>query len=84
MVLRGNLPATAPEQTATATADQAALAANPTTTEPAAAANEPAYICGARTKKGTPCSRRVRFPGRCYQHKGMPAMLPEDQLLVKG
>src|SRR5207248_5485575 len=32
------------------------------------------YICGARTKKGTPCKRRVHFAGeRCYQHKGMPA-----------
>lgn len=26
-------------------------------------------ICGARTKKGTPCQRRVRGTGRCWQHK---------------
>ena len=42
------------------------------------------YICGARTKKGTPCKRRVHFAGeRCYQHKGMPAMLPLDKLAAK-
>jgi hypothetical protein len=42
------------------------------------------YICGARTKKGTPCKRRVQAAGeRCYQHKGMPAILPLEKLSVK-
>jgi len=42
------------------------------------------YICAARTKKGTPCHRRVHFAGeRCYQHKGMPAILPPEKLIVK-
>ena len=42
------------------------------------------YICGARTKKGTPCKRRVHFAGeRCYQHKGMPAIVPLDKLAAK-
>lgn len=41
------------------------------------------YLCGARTKKGTPCSRRVHGPVRCWQHKGSPAMLPPEKLLVK-
>ncbi len=41
------------------------------------------YICGARTKKGTPCSRRVHGPVRCWQHKGMPAMLPQEKLRIK-
>jgi hypothetical protein len=41
------------------------------------------YICGARTKKGTPCSRRVHGPVRCWQHTGMPAMLPQEKLRVK-
>jgi len=45
---------------------------------------EDVYICGARTKKGTPCSRRVHGPVRCWQHKGMPAMLPQEKLVVKG
>ena len=44
---------------------------------------EAVYICGARTKKGTPCSRRVQHPTRCWQHKGMKAMLPEEKLRVK-
>ena len=47
------------------------------------AAEELVYLCGARTKKGTPCSRRVHGPVRCWQHKGMPAMLPQEKLLVK-
>ena len=41
-------------------------------------------ICGARTKKGTPCSRRVRGSGRCWQHRGKPAMLPPQKLIVPG
>ena len=42
------------------------------------------YICGARTKKGTPCRRRVHVAGeRCYQHKGMPAMVPLEKLVIK-
>ena len=41
------------------------------------------YICGARTKKGTPCSRRVHGPVRCWQHKGQPAMLSSEKLKVK-
>jgi len=45
--------------------------------------SEQYYYCGARTKKGTPCSRRVKGNVRCYQHAGMPAMLPADQLRVK-
>jgi len=43
------------------------------------------YICGARTKKGTPCRRRVHLAGeRCFQHKDMPAMLPVDKLTIRG
>jgi hypothetical protein len=43
---------------------------------------EAVYICGAMTKKGTPCSRRVRGGGRCWQHQGQNAMLPPEKLLV--
>jgi hypothetical protein len=42
----------------------------------AAAVEEEVYICGARTKKGTPCSRRVHGPVRCWQHKGMASIIP--------
>jgi hypothetical protein len=45
---------------------------------------EVVYVCGARTKKGTPCQRRVRGPGRCWQHRGMPAILPPSKLIVPG
>lgn len=41
-------------------------------------------ICGARTKKGRPCSRRVRGTGRCWQHRGLPAMLPPGKLVIQG
>jgi hypothetical protein len=41
---------------------------------PPAAENETPvkiYYCGALTKKGTPCSRKVKASGsRCYQHEG--------------
>lgn len=46
-------------------------------------AAEPVYFCGAQTKKGSPCSRRVRGGGRCWQHQGQPAMLPAGKLTVK-
>jgi hypothetical protein len=37
--------------------------------------SEAVYYCGAATKKGTACSRRVKHLGeRCWQHIGMPAM----------
>lgn len=29
----------------------------------------PVFFCGAPTKKGTPCSRRVKTKGYCWQHK---------------
>lgn len=46
--------------------------------------DEPGYICGARTKKGTPCHRRVHIPGeRCFQHRGLPAMVALEKLIVK-
>lgn len=41
-------------------------------------------MCGARTQKGTPCQRRVRGTGRCWQHRGKSAMLPPSKLLVPG
>ena len=31
---------------------------------------EPVHYCGAITKKGTPCTRRVKVKGRCWQHAG--------------
>lgn len=63
----------------------------PTTEAPAALlkqardpdAEEVVYTCGARTRKGTPCSRRVQAPVRCWQHKGMAAMLPQEKLIIK-
>lgn len=33
------------------------------------------HYCGALTKKGTPCSRKVKTAGsRCYQHEGKPSV----------
>ncbi|MEQ1607002.1 MAG: hypothetical protein ABL999_19225 [Pyrinomonadaceae bacterium] len=41
--------------------------------------DEPVNFCGAETKKGTPCSRRVKGNTRCYQHIGMPAMAVSEK-----
>jgi len=54
--------------------------ANERPTDPA----EVVYVCGARTKKGTPCQRRVRGPDRCWQHRGARAILPPSKLVVPG
>jgi hypothetical protein len=41
---------------------------------------EAVYFCGAATKKGTPCSRRVKHRGeRCWQHAGMPSMADNSE-----
>lgn len=40
----------------------------------------PVYFCGAATRKGTPCTRKVRGNVRCWQHSGQPAMLPPERL----
>jgi len=65
----------------------AAPASRNSSTDSRAAASrsdEEVYICGARTRKGTPCRRRVHAAGeRCFQHKGMPAMVALDKLVVK-
>lgn len=46
--------------------------------------SEEGYLCGARTKKGTPCRRRVHAAGeRCFQHKGLPAMVPIEKLVIR-
>lgn len=46
------------------------------------ATQEITYFCGAETKKGTPCTRRVKGGGRCWQHVGKPAMLPSEKLVA--
>jgi hypothetical protein len=38
---------------------------------------EAVYYCGALTKKGTACTRRVKSPGRCWQHLGQPSASDE-------
>ena len=43
---------------------------------------EPVYFCGAQTKKGTACTRKVKGGGRCWQHAGQPAMLPKEKLVI--
>lgn len=54
-------------QDATALLKPAPLAPSP---------SQESFICGARTKKGTPCKRRVRQAGlRCAQHQGKPSLL---------
>ncbi len=41
---------------------------------PDVASRQTTYYCGALTKKGTPCSRKVKAAGmRCFQHEGKPA-----------
>jgi hypothetical protein len=77
-VLQANTRTDAGRQAATV------YGADGTATERPTDPNEIVSICGARTKKGTPCSRRVRGTGRCWQHKGMPAMIPQEKLIVTG
>lgn len=45
-------------------------------------AAEKVYFCGAPTRKGTMCSRRVKNGGRCWQHEGQAALLPQEKLIA--
>ncbi len=96
IVERGELPALTEPQTEAAPRDastQTASLATPavgeqhssaqgTEREPPTDPREIVSLCGARTQRGTPCSRRVRGTGRCWQHRGMPAMLPAERLVI--
>ena len=44
------------------------------------ASDEPVYFCGAMTKKGKPCSRRVKSNERCWQHAGQPSAVPARKI----
>jgi hypothetical protein len=83
IIRRADSPLTAPEdpgpRKTNTSPTQSATSVNGTNSS----AGIEVYLCGARTKKGTPCSRRVHGPVRCWQHKGAPAMLPQEKLLVK-
>ena len=87
IVRRADSPLTSPEDpgrsNAKTTTTEAGLGpqnSTPSTTT----VEEEIYLCGSRTKKGTPCSRRVHGPVRCWQHKGSPAMRPQEKLLIRG
>jgi hypothetical protein len=88
IIRRADSPLTSPEDPGSQNAKVPATASTDSpmnaSASSAATPEEEVYICGARTKKGTPCSRRVHGPVRCWQHKGMPAMMPPEKLLVKG
>lgn len=76
IIRRADSPTTAPEDP---------LGPQPASNSNAGISNtleDEVYLCGARTKKGTPCSRRVHGPVRCWQHKGAPAMRPQEKLMV--
>lgn len=53
--------------------------------QPKPETQEATFYCGAETKKGTPCSRRVRTANaRCYQHAGMPVMGSASKAVKQG
>ncbi|MEO6484534.1 MAG: hypothetical protein ABIO54_03400 [Pyrinomonadaceae bacterium] len=62
--------------------EQRNLSSAPVTQKPKAEVEVPYYYCGAETKKGKPCSRRVKGNLRCYQHVGMPAMVSAEKLRI--
>ena len=91
-----NVPAVVANQAAanqvatnqTAVSEPAAIASPPSAVQPVVqpvitnkvVSVESQYLCGAATKKGTPCSRKVKGNFRCYQHQGMPAIVSVDKL----
>jgi hypothetical protein len=47
-----------------------APSADPATTQKRPQAKTPSFSCGAMTKSGKPCRRKVKGGGRCFQHRG--------------
>ena len=63
-------PQDKPADTAVAPVQERTDTTGSTTT---VSSQQPTYFCGALTKKGTPCSRKVKVKGtRCFQHEGRP------------
>ena len=97
LVIQRSQLSTAPSQTTQTTPQPASLQttntrapaspeAKPATAligRPVDAQDETVSICGALTKKGMPCQRRVRGTGRCWQHQGQPAAIPLAERIVK-
>jgi hypothetical protein len=71
-LLKGDGSKPASDSSVTVDSSPTSYGPNGTATERPTDPNEVVSICGARTKKGTPYTRRVRGTGRCWQHKGMP------------
>ncbi len=83
--LSQQVPSNAPVQTPQIPANALALTKNDLLTsaaKPKKESGEPVYFCGAPTKKGTPCSRRVKGGGRCWQHSGQTPMVAQEKLRV--
>ena len=77
IIRRADSPLTSPE-------DPGPIKPASVEAQPSTPSNEEVvYLCGAQTKKGTPCSRRVHGPVRCWQHKGTRAMMSQDKLRIK-
>ena len=68
----GTLPNTSPaiSNLASSNTKQRAIDRNSST--------DPVNYCGAMTKKGTACTRRVKTSGRCWQHAGQPAISSQN------
>ena len=64
----GNSAISANTGASVVSAPNSALPEKEQRTAPANSSTESVYYCGATTKKGTPCTRRVKVPGPCWQH----------------
>jgi hypothetical protein len=71
---RMEAPSRSGQSNAGATASSVSALDTATTRKPEPEAVE-RVLCGARTKKGTPCKRLVLPGRRCAQHRGMPSLL---------
>jgi hypothetical protein len=60
---------TAPANSAATNAGKQTTTSETTYPETAATTTEPLTVCGAPTKSGRPCRRKVRGSGYCWQHK---------------
>lgn len=66
---------TAVQPAALVASGEGTAAATATANTPAAP-DKPALTCGAPTKAGHPCKRRVKVPGSCWMHKGATPATP--------
>lgn len=71
---------TMPQQSSTVETARVTLESGKQSQNQKTTSEGPIFYCEAMTKKGTPCTRRVKAKGHCWQHSGRSASVLNSKL----